>query len=75
MKRAKLYAACGAVALLIPAGCGGLTGILRSGDPELVYDKALEYYDAGKWSRASTLFEGSGKKYKAPPRGATSAFA
>ena len=74
MKRAKLYAACGAVALLIPAGCGGLTGILRSGDPELVYDKALEYYDAGKWSRASTLFEGIGNIYNGTPREDSIAF-
>lgn len=74
MKRAKLYAVCGTLLLFVSAGCGGLNSILRSGDPELVYDKALEYYNAGKWSRASTLFESSGNIFSGTPREDSIAF-
>lgn len=74
MKKAKLYAVCGAILLFVSAGCGGLNGILRSGDPELVYNKAVEYYDAGKWSRASTLFEGIGNMFNGTSREDSIAF-
>ena len=35
----------------------GMNRIIKSGDPKLIYKTALDYYERGKWQRASTLFE------------------
>ena len=35
-----------------------MNALLKSGQPELIYSKALEYYQKEKWQRASTLFKG-----------------
>ena len=40
------------------AGCSGINALLKSGQPDLIYAKAMEYYQKEKWQRASTLFEG-----------------
>ena len=58
MKQKFLYAVCGAVVAVALVGCSGINALLKSGQPELIYSKALEYYKIGKWQRASTLFEG-----------------
>ena len=67
MKQTFLYALCGVAAAIIlglTAGIGrmlagsGMNALLKSGQPELIYSKALEYYQKEKWQRASTLFEG-----------------
>lgn len=58
MKQHFKYALLGIVLISILSGCSGITQILRSGDPEKIYAKAMECYDREKWSRASTLFEG-----------------
>lgn len=58
MKQSLLYALSVALLLSVLSGCAGMNNLLRSGKPDLIYTKALEYYQKGKWSRASTLFEG-----------------
>ena len=58
MKQTFLYALCGLAAAIILGGCSGMNALLKSGQPELIYSKALEYYQKEKWQRASTLFEG-----------------
>jgi len=58
MKQTFLYALCGVAAAIILGGCSGMNALLKSGQPELIYSKALEYYQKEKWQRASTLFEG-----------------
>lgn len=58
MKQTFLYALCGVAAAIVLAGCSGMNALLKSGQPELIYSKALEYYQNEKWQRASTLFEG-----------------
>ena len=58
MKQTILYALCGVAAAIILGGCSGMNALLKSGQPELIYSKALEYYQKEKWQRASTLFEG-----------------
>ena len=58
MKQTFLYALCGVAAAIIPGGGSGVNAPLKSGQPELIYSKALEYYQKEKWQRASTLFEG-----------------
>lgn len=58
MKQTFLYALCGITLLVVLSGCAGINNLLRSGKPDLIYSKAMEYYQQEKWSRASTLFEG-----------------
>ena len=58
MKQKFVYAVCGTVVAVFLVGCSGISALLKSGQPELIYSKALEYYKIGKWQRASTLFEG-----------------
>ena len=59
MKQTFLYAVCGVILVTAFSGCAGINSLLKSGQPELIYSKALEYYQKEKWSRASTLFEAS----------------
>ena len=58
MKQTFLYALCGVAVAIILGGCSGMNALLKSGQPELIYSKALDYYQKEKWQRASTLFEG-----------------
>lgn len=58
MKKTFSYALCALAAALFLAGCSGINALLKSGEPELIYAKAMEYYQKEKWQRASTLFEG-----------------
>ena len=37
--------------------CSGLGKVVKSGDPELIYQTALKLYKAEKWTRASDMFE------------------
>lgn len=58
MKQKTVYALFVALAGVALSGCAGVNALLKSGQPELIYTKALEYYEKEKWQRASTLFEG-----------------
>ena len=58
MKRICPYAILAAAAIAVLTGCAGVNSLLKSGKPDLIYAKALEFYEKGKWSRASTLYEG-----------------
>ena len=68
MKQTFLYAVCGVILITAFSGCAGINALLKSGQPELIYSKALEYYQKEKWSRASTLFEGVQHYYIGTPR-------
>lgn len=61
MKRSKLITyAIGALILLstvIIGGCGVTTKALKTGDPELIYNAALDLYDSGEWNKAAGLFD------------------
>ena len=37
--------------------CAGINALIKEGQPDDIYAKALEFYGNGKWNRASTLFE------------------
>ncbi len=54
---------CVVVLMVALSGCHGVSTVLKSGDPELIYNSALEYYQKEKWDRASTLFEGVAHYY------------
>ena len=68
MKQTFSYAVCGAVLAALLAGCSGINALIKSGQPELIYSKALEYYKIGKWQRASTLFESAQPYYTGTSR-------
>ncbi len=58
MKQTFLQALCTAAFAALLCGCSGVNALLKSGQPDKIYDKAVEYYEKEKWQRASTLFEG-----------------
>lgn len=68
MKQTLLYAFCAMTVAVILSGCAGINSILKSGKPDLIYAKALEFYQKEKWQRASTLFEGVEHYYAGTPR-------
>lgn len=74
MKKSFLYAVSGVIAAVALSGCAGLNSLLKSGKPDLIYSQAMVYYDKGKWSRASTLFEGVQHYYAGTPREDTISF-
>jgi outer membrane protein assembly factor BamD len=54
--------------LLVFASCGEYQNILKSTDPELKYNKAVEYFDKGDFMRAATLFDEVSSYYKGTDR-------
>ena len=44
-------------AVILFWSCGEYQKILKSTDPELKYNKAVEFFDKGDFMRASTLFD------------------
>ncbi len=74
MKQTFSYALCAVAAALFLSGCSGMNALLKSGQPEQIYSKALEYYDIGKWQRAITLFEGVEHYYQGTSREDTVSF-
>ena len=68
MKRICPYAILAAAAIAVLTGCAGVNSLLKSGKPDLIYAKALEFYEKGKWSRASTLVEGVQHYYSGTSR-------
>lgn len=41
----------------IGVGCSPTKKIVKSGDPDLIYEEALKLYEAEEWSKAAKLFE------------------
>ena len=74
MKQTFSYALCAVAAAIFLCGCSGMNALLKSGQPELIYSKALEYYDKEKWQRAITLFEGVEHYYQGTSREDTVSF-
>lgn len=63
MKQTIPHILCTAAIAFILSGCSGMNAVLKSGQPDRIYAKALEYYGKEKWQRASTLFEGAQHYY------------
>ena len=53
---------------LTVASCSVVNEAIKSGDPQYAYSQALELYEAGKWEKASTLFEACRHIYQGTPR-------
>lgn len=74
MKRIIGYIAFALMLGCVTMGCSGVNQIIKSGDPEYAYQQALEYYQAEKWSKASTLFDACRHIYVGTPREDTISF-
>lgn len=57
MKRIYAAATVTAMVAILFCACAGTSRIAKSGDPELIYNTALKYYNEEKWNRAAGLFE------------------
>lgn len=68
MKRKILYTTVVAAIILAVVACGGTTKLIKSGDPQLVYEQAVANYEMEKWGPASTLFEACRHIYVGSPR-------
>ena len=54
--------------LLLLASCGDYQAVLKSKDPEFKYEKALEYFERGKYIRSQTLLDDVASYFKGTPR-------
>ena len=54
---------------LLLTSCGEYTKISKSGDSQLKYDKAFEYYDKGDYVKAATLLEATVPSYRGTEKG------
>lgn len=68
MKQTFSYALCAVAVVVLFSGCAGMNTVLKSGKPDQIYSKAMEYYKKEKWQRASTLFEGCQHYYAGTSR-------
>ncbi len=57
MKQTFSHVLCVVALVLLFSGCAGVNSLLKSGQPDQIYAKAMELYERGKWSRASNLYE------------------
>ena len=54
--------------MVLLTGCGEYQQLLKSRDPELKYEKALEYFNNKEYGKAQTLFEDIAQYYKGTER-------
>ena len=43
--------------IFLMSSCGEYQKLLKNGDPQTMFDKAVEYYNNGDYTRASNLFD------------------
>ncbi len=68
MTKNRIIFACLAAFALFAAGCNSVQQVLKSNDPDRMYEEALRYYEKEKWSRASSLFEVAEHHFDGTPR-------
>ena len=69
MRLKKLYIFALCVALMgVLSGCGEYQALLKSNDPELKYQKAIEYFNAKQYARAQTLLDDISSYYRGTER-------
>ena len=56
------------------SGCSGINRLIKGGDPEAIYAKGVELYDAGKWSKAITLLQNVENYYSGTSKADTLSF-
>ncbi|MBR6116878.1 MAG: tetratricopeptide repeat protein, partial [Paludibacteraceae bacterium] len=69
MRLKKLYIFALCVALMgVLSGCGEYQALLKSNDPELKYQKAIEYFNNKQYARAQTLLDDISSYYRGTER-------
>lgn len=67
LKKFYIFALC--VALMgVLSGCGEYQALLKSNDPELKYQKAIEYFNNKQYARAQTLLDDISSYYRGTER-------
>lgn len=74
MKNLTQYAVGLATALLLLSGCSSVNRLIKSGQPDEIYAKGVEFYEAGKWQKAISLFESAAPYFSGTTRADTVAF-
>ena len=64
MKQKLSYVVALAVVIASFWGCSGIQRVINTGDSELIFDRAMIYYDAEKWTKAASLLEACEYYYK-----------
>lgn len=59
MKQKLSYIVTFAFVAALFCGCSGVQKVINSGDADIIFERAMLYYNAEKWSKALTLFETS----------------
>jgi outer membrane protein assembly factor BamD len=59
------------LSVLLFVSCSDYQKLLKSNDPELKYNKAVEYFEKGDFMRATTLFDEVSTYYKGTERSET----
>ena len=74
MKQTVLHLLTALVVVLFLSHCATINTLLKEGKPEEIYAKAMDFYERGKWNRASQLFEGVQHVYMGTSREDSIAF-
>ncbi|MCM1532818.1 MAG: outer membrane protein assembly factor BamD [Ruminococcus flavefaciens] len=64
MKQKWSYVVALAVVIAAFCGCSGIQRVINTGDSELMFDRAMVYYEAEKWTKAASLLEACEHYYK-----------
>lgn len=67
LKKRHILYLCGVLTLVLTA-CGEYQSLLKSNDPELKYEKALEYFDKKEYTKAQTLLDDVTSYYRGTER-------
>ncbi len=67
LKKRHILYLCGVLTLVFTA-CGEYQSLLKSNDPELKYEKALEYFDKKEYTKAQTLLDDVTSYYRGTER-------
>ncbi len=62
------------VSIFAMASCSVTKQAIKSGDPQIIYEKAIELYEGEDWTKASKLFESAQPYYSGTQREDTLAF-
>ena len=70
-----VFSLLGLVALSVAlSGCSGINRLIKGGDPDAIYAKGVELYNAEKWSKAITLLENVENYYSGTSKADTLSF-
>lgn len=68
MKQLRKYISAIAVLAMLAVSCNVANQALKSGNPQIVYEQAMSFYEQGKWEQASNLYSACRHVYLGTPR-------